>query len=214
LIREPGLSQRHRGLGARAWLAAHRVPRHDEEHVHERIVSLFCYAQPALSGLLEHFARQPTLLLATAGHAARQMLEQVGPALRRGALRVHLLPLLAQADYDHLLWASDLNFVRGEDSFVRAQWAGKPFVWQVYPQASGAHAVKLTAFLDRFLEDADPIFATDLRGLHAAWNGLSTSRWTLPDATLWRAHCLRWRERLLAQADLGTQLLGFVAAKR
>ena len=28
-----------------------------------------------------------------------------------------------------------VNFVRGEDSFVRAQWAARPFAWHVYPQA-------------------------------------------------------------------------------
>jgi hypothetical protein len=59
------------------------------------------------------------------------------------------LPFLPQVRYDELLWACDLNFVRGEDSFVRAQWAAKPFVWQIYPQAEDAHRVKLDAFLAR-----------------------------------------------------------------
>ena len=213
LIREPGLAERRRGFDARTWLAAQRVP--GQEPAQGRIVSLFCYAQPALSALLEHFARQPTLLLATPGHAARQLLEQIGRTLRRDALRVHLLPRLVQADYDHLLWACDLNFVRGEDSFVRAQWAGSPFVWQIYPQQDGAHAVKLAAFLDRFLEGADPVFATELRAIHAAWNGWPTrSGWKMPDAAIWRAHCLAWREKLLAQTDLGTQLIEFVVGKR
>ncbi|MEO6032976.1 MAG: elongation factor P maturation arginine rhamnosyltransferase EarP [Burkholderiaceae bacterium] len=212
LIREPGLAQQQRSFDAQAWLAAHAVPR--QERAHERVVSLFCYAQPALGGLLEHFARQPTLLLATPGPATRQLLEQTGPALQRGALRAHRLPLLAQTDYDRLLWACDLNFVRGEDSFVRAQWAGAPFVWQVYPQEDGAHAVKLGAFLDRFLEDAEPVFAADVRAIHAAWNGLATSGWKMPDAAIWRAHCEGWREKLLSQADLSSQLLGFVARKR
>ena len=57
------------------------------------------------------------------------------------------LPWLTQADFDHLLWACDLNFVRGEDSLVRAAWAGAPFVWQVYPQHDGAHAAKVEALL-------------------------------------------------------------------
>ena len=34
------------------------------------------------------------------------------------------LPWLTQPDYDRLLWSADLNFVRGEDSLVRAIWAG------------------------------------------------------------------------------------------
>jgi hypothetical protein len=41
------------------------------------------------------------------------------------------------------LWACDLNFVRGEDSFVRAQWAERPFVWHIYPQQDDAHLEKL-----------------------------------------------------------------------
>ena len=40
--------------------------------------------------------------------------------------------------------------VRGEDSFVRAQWAALPFVWQAYPQADAAHLTKVAAFLDRY----------------------------------------------------------------
>jgi hypothetical protein len=72
-------------------------------------------------------------------------------ALTQGALSAHPLPFLPQARFDEILWASDVNFVRGEDSFVRAQWAGKPFVWQIYPQDEAAHRIKLDAFLARFL---------------------------------------------------------------
>ena len=61
------------------------------------------------------------------------------------------LSFLPQPSYDRLLWACDVNFVRGEDSFVRAQWAGQPFVWQIYPQVENAHLVKLDAFLTRYL---------------------------------------------------------------
>ena len=63
-------------------------------------------------------------------------------------LSITWLPLLSQPDFDHLLWACDLNFVRGEDSLVRALWAGTPFVWQIYPQDDDAHHAKLAAFLD------------------------------------------------------------------
>ena len=67
---------------------------------------------------------------------------------QRVALSITWLPLLSQPDFDHLLWACDLNFVRGEDSLVRALWAGKPLVWQIYPQDDEAHHAKLAAFLD------------------------------------------------------------------
>jgi uncharacterized repeat protein (TIGR03837 family) len=61
-----------------------------------------------------------------------------------------VLPFLSQADYDALLRDCDLNFVRGEDSWVRAIWAGKPFIWQPYFQDENAHIKKLDAFLDLF----------------------------------------------------------------
>jgi uncharacterized repeat protein (TIGR03837 family) len=86
------------------------------------------------------------------------------------------LPYLTQEDYDHLLWASDFNFVRGEDSLVRAIWAGKPFVWQIYPQDDDAHHAKLEAFLDAHLKDADATTAAQIRAAHHLWNDISKSK--------------------------------------
>jgi hypothetical protein len=43
----------------------------------------------------------------------------------------------------------DLNIVRGEDSFVRAIWAKRPFIWHVYPQTEQTHEIKLNAWLAR-----------------------------------------------------------------
>ena len=80
-----------------------------------------------------------------------------GAAATRGALTVRVLPFVAQPDYDKLLWACDFNFVRGEDSFVRAQWAGKPFVWHIYPQDENLHHVKLRAFLQRYAAGIDSL---------------------------------------------------------
>jgi len=74
----------------------------------------------------------------------------VGDYLSRQNLHVHVLPFLSQADYDALLCDCDLNFVRGEDSWVRAIWAGKPFIWQPYFQDENVHIKKLDAFLDLF----------------------------------------------------------------
>ena len=115
-----------------------------------------------------------------------------------------------QGAFDEMLWACDLNFVRGEDSLVRALWAGQPLVWQVYPQTDGAHAAKLTAFLDWL--QAPP----SLRQFHAVWNGLSSA--ALPALTHamlleWQNCVLAARARLWAQPDLATQLLDFVEEK-
>ena len=110
-----------------------------------------------------------------------------------------------------MLWACDLNFVRGEDSLVRALWAGQALVWQIYPQHDNAHHDKLWAFLD-WLQAPE-----SLRRFHATWNGLDAAPLQWPDDdTLaeWTACTRAARARLLTQDNLVAQLLGFVAEKR
>lgn len=198
LLREPGLLAAQAQFDATAWLAGHGLQR----QAGERIVSLFVYDSPNLPRLLDSLATEPTLLLVCPGPA--QQASHPG-------LRWHALPYLSQTDYDHLLWASDLNFVRGEDSFVRAQWAGKTFVWHIYPQADGAHGPKLEAFMDRFLQGAEPGMAGSTRALWRAWNGLAAWGEALPEAGPSLAQAQAWRAELAAQADLVTQLLGIVS---
>ncbi|MFO1332324.1 MAG: elongation factor P maturation arginine rhamnosyltransferase EarP [Rubrivivax sp.] len=204
LIREPRLMDARRAFDARAWLFDRGIERRGSE----RLLSLFCYEHAPVADLLRALADAPTLLLATPGAAAR------GIAGVTNGVRCIELPWLTQADYDRLLWACDLNFVRGEDSFVRAMWAGAPFVWQIYPQHDTAHAAKLQAFLGLMLQGAEPALAADLRRLWLAWNGLHTGPLVLPARAPWQALARGWRERLLAQPDLGTQLLRFAAEKR
>ena len=119
---------------------------------------VFCYANPMLPRLAEDWPGR--LLLAP------------GAAQTLDAPRVTRLDWLTQTGFDALLTRCALNFVRGEDSFVQAVWAGRPFVWQIYPQDDGAHRAKLEAFLDQFLAGADATLADDLRRLWRAWNGL------------------------------------------
>lgn len=172
----------------------------------ERRVSLFCYDNPALPSLLQRLGDAPTLLLATPG-AAQAQLRQAGPLPAN--LRVAALPWLTQPDFDRLLQACDLNFVRGEDSLVRAVWAGSPFVWQAYPQHDAAHALKVQALLAR-LPPVD-----GLATLWQAWNGLGVAMpATLPPLPAWRAACGEFREVLTRQDDLTTQLMRFVGTKR
>ncbi|MDM4764805.1 elongation factor P maturation arginine rhamnosyltransferase EarP [Pelomonas sp. SE-A7] len=198
LLREPGMMAEQSSFDQGAWLAAQGI----EVQPGERLVSLFAYKLwPELLPLL---AEQPTLVLACPGTVQQQLAEQAMPP----GLRCQALPFLRQPDYDRLLWRCELNLVRGEDSFVRAQWAGKPFVWQIYEQDDGAHGPKLEAFLDRYLADADPMDAVPTRQLWRAWNGLSPWPSALPVAT---SQALRWRDQLLAQTDLASQLLSFVA---
>ena len=158
---------------------------------------------------------RPTLLLLAAGAAQSPSLALFDAQGRRGQhLRCHALPWLDQPGYDQLLRACDINFARGEDSIVRAMWAGAPFVWQIYAQQDGAHAAKLDALLDRMTAGAAPELAAGVRRLWHAWNGLGDWPTALPDGARWRALCAGWREQLAGQADLATRLLGLVTANR
>ena len=210
LIREPGLMDERRRFDGRAWLQARGfAPRPGE-----RVTSLFCYAGAPVGALLQALTAAPTLLLVTPGAATQALQAALARQPVPAALRCIALPWLTQADYDRLLWACDLNFVRGEDSFVRAQWAGAPFVWQIYPQHDAAHTAKLDAFLGLMLQGADAGLDAAVRGLWRAWNGRHDGPLALPQAGPWQTQVLHWRERLLAQPDLGTQLLEFVAEWR
>lgn len=204
LLREDDLPTRQAAFDRNAWLAARGLPSQGE-----RLVSLFCYEPPALAQLLEQLAAAPTpqRLLVTAGRATAAV--QAACPTPGGALSVSFLPLMSQRDYDELLWACDFNFVRGEDSVIRALWAGRAFAWQIYPQDDDVHHVKLEAFLDAM--DAPPAW----RGFHRAWNGMGDAPLVWPDASAqdaWAAAAQRARSRLLAQDDLATQLARFVDA--
>lgn len=147
---------------------------------HESRISLFCYPQPALGALFDAWADGdvPVVCVVPDRTSAgaidawtRGEVPHPGRPFARGRLALHAVPFLAQDDYDRLLWSCDLNFVRGEDSFVRAQWAARPFAWHAYPQDEGAHLRKVDAFLDRFCVGLAPSVASSVRGFHHAWNG-------------------------------------------
>jgi uncharacterized repeat protein (TIGR03837 family) len=167
----------------------------------ELTISLFSYPNPAMPALIEAWAawatpERPIRVLCPDGRE---------PARTIGGLSLRPLPFLPQDRYDELLWTCDLNFVRGEDSFVRAQWAAKPFVWQIYPQAEAAHLVKLEAFLA-----LHPAGAT-LRAFWEAWNGAGTLDWpafaaALPALTV---PMREWATTLAGRPDLASRLVQF-----
>jgi uncharacterized repeat protein (TIGR03837 family) len=195
LLREPGLLETRARFDRDGWLAARGIA----AHAGERLVSVFAYAHAPLPALLDRLlAAGPVRLLLTAG---------MGEVAPRPGLAVHRLPWLAQTEFDRLLWACDLNLVRGEDSLVRALWAGVPWLWQIYPQHDGVHAGKLDALLARLA------VAPGIAAWQRAWNGLGAWHGS-PDAAGWRAAAAAWRDTLAVQADLTARLLGFVAAKR
>jgi uncharacterized repeat protein (TIGR03837 family) len=194
-----------------------------------RKVSLFCYPSAPVAALFDAWSRDgaPICCLVPEGVAMDAVAAFLGAppvpgaAATRGALTVRVLPFVAQDDYDRLLWACDLNFVRGEDSFVRAQWAGRPFVWHIYPQDENLHHVKLQAFLQRHADGLDGLAAFSL-----AWNGAAAMGGEGADdwPALWAffaagmaemtARAAAWQAQMAANGDLAGNLLRFAAPLR
>jgi uncharacterized repeat protein (TIGR03837 family) len=156
-------------------------------------------------------SKTPTCLLVTAGRASaavkallehKKRLQQA--YLLPEVLSIVYLPQLSQTDYDHLLWSCDLNFVRGEDSLVRAIWAAKPFIWQIYPQHDDVHLAKLDAFLT--MMDAP----ASLKTAHQKWNSTANGA-TFPDLdlSLWAQSAEKLSTKLRLQTDLASNLIAF-----
>lgn len=223
LIREAGLLAERdafrAGDGRAAWFAAQGMALPSPDTL---VVSLFAYEQPALAELVAAWAQgeRPVLLLVPEGRVLGDLAAAVGmdglapgARLQRGQLALAVLPFTDQAGYDRLLWACDLNFVRGEDSFVRAQWAAHPFVWQIYLQDGDAHVDKLDAFVARWCAGLEAPAAAALRRFWSAWNGAGGIAAAWPDfaAALpaLAAHARDWCGRLAAQDDLVMRLTQF-----
>ena len=180
-------------------------------------VSLFGYSGAPYGALLEAMKHHggPVWVVAPEGVASAAVTGWFHGRAHgeRGAVEAFAVPFLDQDRYDELLWACDLNFVRGEDSFVRAQWAARPFVWHIYPTDDGAHWVKLGAFLARYTSGMDRVHAARLTALWEGWNrGEPLARvWPAFEAALpaMAPHAEDWAARLAARADLATQLADF-----
>ncbi|MFC4932654.1 elongation factor P maturation arginine rhamnosyltransferase EarP [Massilia sp. GCM10023247] len=195
-----------------------------EGEIDAYVVSLFCYPHAPVAALFDAWqgGNEAITCLVPEG-VARGAVETflgregaAGAAATRGALTVRVLPFVPQPDYDRLLWACDLNVVRGEDSWVRAQWAGKPFVWHIYPQDENLHHKKLRAFMQRYAAGLDSLEAFSLH-----WNAaLEEGDWP----ALWRAlraddaaiaaRSAVWHAEMLKNGDLASNLLAFAASLR
>jgi len=192
-------------------------------------ISLFAYENPALAELLDAWRAGPELvtLLVPEGRILPQVSAwsglselRTGDAVQCDALHVQVLPFTSQDEYDRLLWACDLNFVRGEDSCVRAQWAARPLVWQAYPQADAVHHDKLDALLGRYTETLAPAAAQVLTDTWRRWNGVSGAPDMMACWAGWRAqrgelrrHATDWQARLAAQPSLTDALADFAENK-
>jgi len=184
----------------------------------ERTVLLFSYASAPIAALLQALiaSGQAVQLLVAAGQSAQAVRDAMAalPDGRRGQLRLRFLPLLPQAVFDQLLALCDLNLVRGEDSLAQAVQAGKPCVWQIYPQNDGAHHPKLQAYLDTLAANA-PLCAW-----HAFWNDPPTSSpaphalaWPWEANSAWPHHAADLAARLAQNTDLRSQLIDWAVLR-
>ncbi|WP_395008115.1 elongation factor P maturation arginine rhamnosyltransferase EarP [Undibacterium sp.] len=188
------------------------------------LISLFCYPHAAVGELFQTWenTNEPITCLVPVG-VARQAVEQflrseaiAGAHARRGNLTVRVIPFVPQQDYDQLLWCCDFNFVRGEDSFVRAQWANKPFIWHIYPQDENLHHKKLHAFLQR--HDSTSRASQDFS---LAWNdAIASPDWSVLWTNLFgdlielQKQSEIWQREMREIGDMTLNLMKFIHEKR
>jgi uncharacterized repeat protein (TIGR03837 family) len=187
-------------------------------------ISLFCYANPALPALLDAWAEgdEDVVCVLPEGVAQSELdrwtegaVPHTGAPIVRGRLTLAVARFVDQDAFDRRLWACDLNFVRGEDSLVRALWAAQPLVWHIYPQAENVHLLKLDALLTRFDAGLDPVTVRDRRAFWNAWNSgqpeAAGAAWPAFRAALpaLQAHARARAATLARQTDLTKALVTF-----
>ncbi|WP_347901298.1 elongation factor P maturation arginine rhamnosyltransferase EarP [Pseudomonas purpurea] len=187
-----------------------------------RLISLFAYENAGLASWLEVLAAdvRPTHLLVPEGRVLGDVQAwlgsgplTVGTVHVRNNLTVQVLPFVRQDQYDRLLWCCDFNAVRGEDSFVRAQWAARPLLWHIYQQDDDVHLEKLDAFLALYTQGLSAAASEALCGLSRAWNtgGEMAEHW-LAAQEHWpelQKHAQAWCLEQALQADLAAALVQF-----
>lgn len=188
-------------------------------HYHLK-VSLFCYPHAPIESLLAAMAEsnQPidcyvpiSGILQKFGNFFGLSTLNVGENYSFKNLNLHVLPFLTQADYDALLAACDVNFVRGEDSWIRAIWAAKPFIWQPYFQEENTHIKKLNAFLHMFYADFEA--NKTVYQAHFDWveAQLCPATWQdyLNQLPYIAEYTSQQSQKLKKQADLASKLVDF-----
>jgi uncharacterized repeat protein (TIGR03837 family) len=175
-------------------------------------ISIFCYPGAPLQKWLEDLGKQNQNFDIVLTHGMAELLNLTAgkPISLPSNIQLISIPFVSQDEYDWVLAQCDFNIVRGEDSFIRAQLAGKPFIWHIYPQEDRAHEIKLAAFLDLYLENA----SQSLRlSTIAAMTWAMPSEW-IGSLEAWSTHSQAWRTQLLekhADGGLPARLLRFVA---
>jgi hypothetical protein len=179
------------------------------------LLTLFCYPHAPVVQLLDALCAdsRASVVLIPQGVAPELTTTRLGYLQQ---VYIERIPFVSQPEYDQLLWMADLNFVRGEDSFVRAVWAGKPLIWQIYPQTEGTHLIKLESWLKMSSLPAD------IQDLMRNWNADSISA-DLPSSIAqavnaeayaqWASHTLALTDTLAQEVDFAQALHDFCASK-
>ena len=175
---------------------------------------VFCYPVNRVEALAKGLALsdKPWNVLIAPGEAGDKLEGLLKTINARGdRIRAVRTPFLPQTEFDRLLWASDAGIIRGEDSFVRAQLAGLPFLWSTYPTEDHAHRVKLDAWLDRFVPELPASLAERYRATSVEWleGALSPEgfRDFLEFAPMLRPALAQWQRKLLSRGDLARHML-------
>jgi uncharacterized repeat protein (TIGR03837 family) len=223
LLREHGLLERRRQFqqdaqAQRTFLQGLGIDRAEGA----QLISLFAYENAGLASWLDVLAADslPTHLLVPEGRVLGDVAQwldvetlSVGAIHVRQSLTVQVLPFVRQDQYDHLLWCCDFNAVRGEDSFVRAQWAGRPMLWHIYQQDEDIHLDKLDAFLALYTKGLSPAAAEAMNGLWRAWSaGQPIGEHWLASRKHWpelQENAQKWCLEQGLQADLAAALVQF-----
>lgn len=189
-------------------------------------IFLFSYEPQALHSLLLDLSKRATAthLKVSAGRSTlhvqktlamsdfhAQVSHESDREKRIAQLRIEFIDPVDHNSFDALLASSDLNFVRGEDSWIRAIWAQKAFVWQIYPQDDGVHLKKMNAFLQRFQAPSS------LKVAFGVWNGFEPSPMPVLSPEVleeWRQWSQALAQQLMGMPDLAEQLCDFLALKQ
>lgn len=194
-----------------------------------RLILLFCYPEAPVVALIEALAAssQPSVVLVPEG--IQLPTASVNPSSTAATInspndtsdaethvRLRRIPFVDQDRFDRLLWSSDLNIVRGEDSLVRALWAARPMIWQPYRQDDDLHLTKLDAWLAR-----SPLHA-EVRSMMHSWSESDALRFNelFSDCqqpanwARWVAQSRQWSDQLAAQPDLASALVQFCTQAR
>ncbi|MCG9731573.1 elongation factor P maturation arginine rhamnosyltransferase EarP [Shewanella sp. Isolate13] len=193
----------------------------------DKVISVFSYESSALLALCQTWqnSEQTIHALFPKGRSLNSLQSilpcsvdtlTAGMQIKLGNLVIHILPMTDQEGYDKLLWSCDFNIVRGEDSFLRAQWAAKPFIWHIYAQEDDYHLIKLDAFMQLYCNNLPPALAKSWKALNLAFNKeqqeLTTSHWqklNLIDLPLLH-HAKQWPIDAINDVDLVSRLVQFV----